>query len=124
MPLRLERGAMLRSAPVLPDDGIVDGLARRALPDEGGLALIGDADTGDCRGRKTGLAEDLAHRGKRRLPNLLGIMLDPAGSREDLPEFLLTDIDRRKIRSEDDSAGRRRALVDDENMPSHGHYQS
>ncbi len=34
-------------APVLPDDGAVDRLAGRAVPDDRGLALVGDADGGD-----------------------------------------------------------------------------
>jgi hypothetical protein len=38
-------------APVLPDDGIVDRPARGPVPDDGGLALVGDADGGDGGGR-------------------------------------------------------------------------
>ena len=44
--------AGLRGAPVLPDDGVVDRLAAGAVPDDRGLALIGDADAGDVFGRK------------------------------------------------------------------------
>jgi len=33
----------LRGAPVLPDDGVVDRLAGLPVPDDGGLALVGDA---------------------------------------------------------------------------------
>ena len=37
----------LRGAPVLPDDGVVDRLAGRPVPDDRRLALVGDADGGD-----------------------------------------------------------------------------
>ena len=43
----LQRAADVGRAPVLPDDGAVDGLARAPVPDEAGLALVGDADGGD-----------------------------------------------------------------------------
>ena len=35
--------------PVLPDDRVVDGLAGGAVPDHGGLALVGDANRSDVR---------------------------------------------------------------------------
>ena len=34
-------------AAVLPDDGVADRLAGLAVPDDGGFALVGDADGGD-----------------------------------------------------------------------------
>ena len=34
-------------AAALPDDGVVDGAAGRAVPDNGSLALVGDADGGN-----------------------------------------------------------------------------
>ncbi len=37
-------------APVLPDDGVVHRLARFAVPDHGGFALVGDADGADVGG--------------------------------------------------------------------------
>ena len=38
--------AVVRSSPVLPNDGIVDGFARVAVPHHCGFALIGDANGG------------------------------------------------------------------------------
>jgi len=35
---------MIGSAAILPDDGAMHGQAGRAVPEQGGLALIGDAD--------------------------------------------------------------------------------
>ena len=39
-----QRRAGVRGAAVLPDDRVVDRLAGRAIPDDRGLALVGDAD--------------------------------------------------------------------------------
>ncbi len=47
-------------ARVLPDDGVVDRLARCAVPEHGGLALVGDADGGDVIGRDAGLGQGRA----------------------------------------------------------------
>ena len=46
--LGLELGAVVGGAAVLPDDRAVDRLAGRAVPDDGRLALVGDADGGDA----------------------------------------------------------------------------
>ncbi len=43
----LELAAARSGAAILPDDGIVDGRAGAPIPENGGLALIGDADGGD-----------------------------------------------------------------------------
>ena len=43
----LQAIAEIRGAAVLPDDRVVDRLAGLAVPDDGGLALVGDADGGD-----------------------------------------------------------------------------
>ena len=79
----------LRGAPVLPDDGVVDRLAAGAVPDDRGLALIGDADAGDVFGRKPGLRHRRAHGGDGRRPDVLWVVLDQARRRIDLPQFLL-----------------------------------
>ena len=44
---RLSASQIGGGAPVLPDDRVGDRLAGRAIPDDGGLALVGDADRGD-----------------------------------------------------------------------------
>ena len=44
-------------AAVLPDDGVVHGLAGAAVPHHRGLALVGDADRGDLACRRAGLGE-------------------------------------------------------------------
>ena len=112
----LQPGAHLRRAAILPDDGVVDRLAGRAVPHDGGLALVGDADAdevlrlefrpGEC------CAADLDHR----RPDLFRIVLDPAGLREDLRQFLLRAGNRTTRGIEHDGAGAGGALVDGEDM--------
>ena len=69
-----------RGAPaILPDDGVVHRLAGLALPQHRRLALVGDADGGNVAGT---LAERLAADGNRGVPDLLGIVLDPAIGRD------------------------------------------
>ena len=52
VPGALQRAAHVGGAPVLPDDGAVDRLARAPVPDDAGLALVGDADGGDVARRR------------------------------------------------------------------------
>ena len=47
MALCFELLAESGGAAILPDDGVVDGLAGCAVPDDGGFALVGDADGGN-----------------------------------------------------------------------------
>ena len=57
-----QRGAGGGGAAVLPDDGVVDRLAGGAVPDQRGLALVGDADGRDVGGGGAGAGERLAQR--------------------------------------------------------------
>ncbi len=116
---RPQRGAVLRGAAVLPDDGVVDRPAGRALPDDRGLALVGDADGGHILGREPGLGHGVAHRRDDARPDLLRIVLDPAGLRIDLPQLLLGARDRRERAIEHDGARRGRALIDGDDV-GHG----
>ena len=122
-PAASQRRAGVRGAPVLPDDGVVDRLAGRAVPDDRGLALVGDADAGDVLGRDAGLRHGLAHGRDRRRPDFLRIVLDPARRGIDLPQFLLRGRDRREPGVEHDGARRGGALVDGEEM-RHGGYST
>ena len=74
-------------AAALPDDGVINRLARCPFPYKGGLALVRNADGGDhggiyplCR---------LLHHGKLTVPDLHGVVLDPAGIQIDLRKFPL-----------------------------------
>jgi hypothetical protein len=99
-------------AGVLPDDGVVDGLTGVLVPEESGLALVGDADgldvvAGDA-GLLDGSGDDLLDVG----PDLVGVVLDPARLREDLLVLLLVDRDDTAVLVEDDAAAGGGALVD------------
>ena len=76
-------------APILPDDGGSHGRAGRALPQHGGLALVGDADCRDVARVRPGGAQRIDHRGALRIPDLLRVVFDPAGLRKVLREFAL-----------------------------------
>ena len=110
----LQSGADVGGAAVLPDDGAVHGLAGGAVPHHGGLALVGDADRGDvlCRQRRPSPAP----RGSvdRRGPDVLRLVLDPAGGREMLREFLLRGRGDRDVAAKHDGARGRGALIDGE----------
>ena len=131
--LRL-RGRRARSArtgvggaAVLPDDGVVDRLAGRAVPDDRGLALVGDADAGDVAGaRAPALRHRLAHGRDRRRPDFLRIVLDPARAPDrSARSSCCATGERRQRRIEHDGARRGRALIDGDECgrqasPRHG----
>ena len=56
----LELLADRRRDAALPDDGVGDGLAGGPVPEDGRLALVGDADGGDLVRRDAGLGDRLA----------------------------------------------------------------
>ena len=96
----LQSGADIGGAAVLPDDGAVNGCAGGAVPHHGGLALVGDADRGDVPGGDAGLLQRLAAGGDGRGPDVLRLVLDPAGRRKMLREFLLARMPRWRCRCE------------------------
>ena len=108
--------AECRTPAILPDDGIVQRLARCPVPQHGRLALIGDADGGDIGN----LGQHLAADGQRGAPDLLGIVFDPAIGREDLRQFLLCDGQNMSVLVEDHGPRARRSLVDRQNAAA-GH---
>ena len=65
-------------ATVLPDDGIVDGFTGVTIPEDGGFALVGDADGGEVMGADFGDAEGFDGDGDLGDPNFLGEMFYPA----------------------------------------------
>jgi hypothetical protein len=83
----LESRTAVRRAAVLPDDRAMDRPARAAFPDDGRLALIRDADGRDALCADAGLLDGLARRQERVAPDVLGIVLDPAGRRVVLQEL-------------------------------------
>ena len=87
--VRLYLLAELRCAAALPDDGVVDGLARLPVPHNGGLALIRYADSGYILGLHSARRKDGGQRLKLAEKYLHGVMFNPARSRINLIELLL-----------------------------------
>ena len=103
--------AILGGAAVLPDDGIAHRLAGGAVPDDGGLALVGHADGGDILRFQPGLGKRFGEYRNLRAPNLLRIVLDPTRRRKMLGKRLLGDADRLAMAIENNRARGRRPLV-------------
>ena len=112
----LQRLAAVGRAAVLPDDGVVDRLAGAAVPHHRGLALVGDADAGQRLGVELGLGERAAADLDRRPPDLLGVVLDPAGFRKDLRQLFLRAGHRPAGGVEHDGTSAGGALVDGEDV--------
>ena len=75
----------------LPDDGMVHRLTGGLVPDDGCLALVRDADGGDVLRRRADLVHGRQRHAELGRPDLVGVMLDPAGLGEILGELLLRD---------------------------------
>ena len=99
-------------AGVLPDDGVVDRLAGGLVPHHRGFALVGDADGGDVVPGQVRLGQGRADHLAGVVPDLGGVVLHPAGLREDLLVLHLAGGDDAAAVVEDDGAGARGALVD------------
>ena len=99
-------------AGVLPDEGVVDGLTGVLVPEQGGLALVGDADRLDVGGGDTRLDDRPGDDLLDVLPDLIRVVFDPARLGEDLLVLLLVDGDDPAVLVEDDAAAGRGALVD------------
>src|SRR6266496_803774 len=89
--LLFELIAEVAGSTVLPDDGVVDRIAAAAVPDDGGLALVGDADGGGVA-RAAGSFEDFRRDVALARPDFLRVVLDPSGLGKDLAELLLRDV--------------------------------
>ena len=106
-------------AGVLPDDRVVVGPAGPPVPDHRGLALVGDAERGEVgAGQALAAQRGLDHRAGA-LPDLDGVVLDPAGLRHDLLVLELVPGDLVAAVVEDHEAGAGGALVDRADEVSH-----
>ncbi len=97
---------------VLPDDRVVHRLAGGAVPHDGGLALVGDTDCDDVLGDQVRLGQGCGADLTRVAPDLLGVVLDPAGPGEDLLVLALVDRDHIAGVIEDHAPGGGGSLVD------------
>ena len=107
----LEGVAVLGGAAVLPYDGVVNRPAGFGVPNDGRLALVGDADGGDFLQGDAGLYDYLAHDGFLAVPDLLRVVLDESWLGEILSEFFLTDGAWSALVVENDGSGTTGPLV-------------
>src|SRR5580700_762532 len=87
----LQPRAKIRRAPVLPDDGAMHRATAGAVPQQGGLALVGDADGDNVARSRAGLLHGAAAARDRCRPNIFRLVLDLAVGWEILREFLLRE---------------------------------
>ena len=106
-------------ARVLPHDRVVDRLAGLAVPDDRGLALVGDADRLDVAGLGVGVGHRAVDDLARAAPDLGRVVLDPAGLRVDLLVLALIDVGDAAVLVEEDEARAGGALVDRADVLAH-----
>ena len=117
--VRGQLGDGRRDAGVLPDQGVVDRLAGVAIPDDGGLALVGDADGGEVGGAEGALLQGGGDHFAGAPPDLVRIVLDPSGLGVDLFVLFLGDADDAAGMVENDEAGAGGSLVDRADVVGH-----
>src|SRR5581483_8957028 len=112
LPLSIQLVAAMGRPAALPNDGPVDGFTGLSVPEDRGLPLIGDADARDLGPLSTRGPQGPSARFLDRGPYLLGVMLNPAGFREILGEFLVGAADYLARMVEQVGPGASGALVD------------
>ena len=111
--------AEVGGAPVLPDDGVVDGLAGGAVPDHGGFPLVGDADGSDVGHGQSGFGNGLAGGGQLTRQDVLWVVFHPARLGKVLRKFLLRHAQNAATVVEDEAAAAGGALVQGEDVLFH-----
>ena len=108
--------ASFGGAAILPDNGVVDRLARFAVPHDGRLPLIGDTDRSQVACPYARLAENLYHRAHLRGKDLERVVLDPAALGVNLLELTLAMGDDVSIFAKEDGTGTGGSLIERENI--------
>ena len=116
----LQRGGDRVGPGVLPDDRVVAGPARPAVPHDGGLALVRDAHGGQVGRVGLRAAQGLLGHRPRALPDLVRVVLDPARARHDLLVLELVAGDLATVVVEDHAAGAGGSLVERGDELRHG----
>jgi hypothetical protein len=98
-------------AAALPDDSIMKGPAGLTVPDNCGLALIGDTHGGDLIRFHSAFAEHSPGSVQLSRPDLFGLMLNPAGLWIELFKLLLCDCSRASFTVEENGPGTRGSLI-------------
>ena len=99
-------------AGVLPDDGVVDRLTGAPIPEHNGLPLIGHPDRGEVGSVHVAPRQGALDDALGPQPDLLGIVLDPAGTRVDLLVLLLVGGHDPSAVVKDHAAGAGGSLID------------
>ena len=108
--------AARRGAAVLPDERVMDGLARLRVPGDHRLALVGDPDRVHLGALDPRVDDRLYGDPSRYLPDLGRVVLDPAGLRKVLLELRIGASGDPALAVEDEAGGSGRALVDGEDQ--------
>jgi len=111
---------VIGDAGVLPDESVCEGLAGFAIPDDGGFALIGDADRGQVLGLEISFRHRFEYHFAGTLPDFFRVVFDPTGLGINLLVFLLGDRDGAARAVEDDESTAGCALIDCANVVCHG----
>jgi hypothetical protein len=106
--------AGIGGAPVLPDDGRGHRLAAATIPHQRGFTLVRDADAERCMTPLFESVDHLAQADEGALPDVFGVVLDPAITRKMLGEFALRECDGIACQIERDTARTGGALVERE----------
>ena len=96
----------------LPNDSIVDRKTSILIPDDSCFTLVGDSDSFDLIRFYPTFDEGTCDNGLNRVPNFIGIMLNPSSLRENLSKFFLTGANFFSFFVKDDGAGTSSSLVD------------
>ena len=107
------------STTALPHNGVADGAAGLAVPEDGGFTLIGDANGGNVGGIYAGLGDHLHHDRVLGGPDFHGVVFYPPFLGVDLGEFLLTDADDVLFPIKEDGAGTGGTLIQGEDVLFH-----
>ena len=114
-----ELGAQGGGAAVLPDDGAVQRPSRRAVEGHEGLALVGDADGGHRVAPLGQTGAELGQGGADGVPDVVGVVLDPAGAGEVLGQLPVGDVADPGLLVDGEGAHAGRARIDGDDDPGH-----
>ena len=106
-------------AAVLPHNGVANRLQRRPLPQQRGLALVGDAYRNNTIGRYCRLRQGSLKRVTYRHPDVLWVVLDESGLRVDLPKLDILFADHCQLFVQDEDSGSGGSLIDGNDV-THG----
>ena len=109
--LLLQRITIGCGSSALPDNGMINRLAVALVPEDGGFALVGDADGGNFPCGNAKLGNGIARNRKLCFPDFQSVMLHPAGVGIVLLKFLLRNAFHLPVLVEKNRAGAGCALV-------------